>query len=246
VQAVRYEYGPNRHAAGELRVPEGAGPHPVVVLFHGGFWRSSWTLQLMDRVAVDLAGRGWASWNVEYRRTGFLAGGGWPATFDDVAAAVDHVAVLATHHPLDLHRVSLLGHSAGGHLALWAAARSDSAVQVQRAVAMAGIPDLVRCHHSRVDAGAVAKLMGGPPERVPERYGEASPFARLPLAVSQVLIHGEDDNVVPPEFSRAYVEAATAAGDDARLVVVPAENHFACLDPATKCWLAAVEALEGP
>jgi dipeptidyl aminopeptidase/acylaminoacyl peptidase len=200
----------------------------------------------MDRLATDLAGRGWAAWNVEYRRTGFLGGGGWPATFEDVASAVDHLVHLAAEQPLDLARVSVLGHSAGGHLALWAAARPDSAVGIRRAISMAGISDLVRCHHSRVDAGAVAKLMGGPPEKVPERYGEASPFARLPLGVSQVLVHGEDDNVVPPEFSRDYIDAAVAAGDDARLVLVPGENHFACLDPTTKCWLAAVEALEGP
>jgi pimeloyl-ACP methyl ester carboxylesterase len=113
-------------------------------------------------------------------------------------------------------------------------------------VALAGIPDLVRCHHSRVDAGAVAKLMGGPPEKVPERYGEASPAARLPLGVPQVLVHGENDNVVPPEFSQDYVESARAAGDDARLIMVPGETHFDCLDPATKSWTAGVEALEGP
>ena len=115
-------YGPGTDRFGELWRPAGDGPWPVVALLHGGFWRARRTLELMRPLAADLAGRGFAAWNLEYRRVG-QPGGGWPGTFQDVAAGLDHLAELAGREPLDLDRLVVAGHSAGGHLALWSAAR---------------------------------------------------------------------------------------------------------------------------
>ena len=143
-----HAYGPGPAQVGELWVPDGAGPHPVAVLLHGGFWRASYDHTLMEPLAADLVGQGWAAWNVEYRRVG-MTGGGWPGTFDDVAAAVDLLARLGREAPgLDLGRVVPIGHSAGGHLALWCAARAglparapgaDPAVVAAAAVSQAGV-----------------------------------------------------------------------------------------------------------
>jgi acetyl esterase/lipase len=251
----RVRYGRDRNQWGHLHLPVGPGPHPVAVVLHGGFWRSIWNLRLTEKVSADLADRGWAAWNVEYRRTGRIGGGGWPNTFLDVAAAVDHTEALAAEHGLDVDRLVTVGHSAGGHLALWAAARaglpSDApgaapAVKVRRAVGLAPVPDLVEAHHLGVGGQAVARLLGGTPVTVAERYALASPAALLPLGVPQVLVHGAADGAVPVAMSRTYVDAAAAAGDEARLVEVPDEGHMACLDTQSTSWRAAAEAITTP
>ena len=157
-------YGPGADRFGELWRPAGDGPWPVVVLLHGGFWRAQRTLELMRPLAADLAGRGFAAWNLEYRRVG-QPGGGWPGTCEDVAAGLDHLARLAGREPLDLDRLVVAGHSAGGHLALWSAAR-------------AGLP-----------AGApgagplVAPRLSGPPRtRPPSATGSPPPWPACPWA----------------------------------------------------------------
>jgi acetyl esterase/lipase len=222
------------------------------VVIHGGFWRSTYGRGLMDGLAADLAARGWAAWNLEYRRVGPLAGGGWPATFADVAAGIDALAGLASSAPLDLGRVVTVGHSAGGHLALWAAARpglpdgapgARPAVAVTGAVSLAGVCDLAAAARDGVGGSAVARLMGGGPERVPERYALASPAERLPLGVPQVMVHGDDDRLVPVEQSRRYAAAARAAGDRCELVELPGVEHFALIDPRSGAWGAAAARL---
>jgi acetyl esterase/lipase len=224
----------------------------VAIVLHGGFWRGIWNLRLTEKVSADLAQRGWAAWNIEYRRTGRLGGGGWPNTFLDVAAAIDHTAAVAAEHELDVDRVAVVGHSAGGHLALWAAARptlpegapgADPSVVVRLAVGMAPVPDLVRAHALGVGGQAISRLLGGPPDAVPGRYELASPAARLPLGVPQVLVHGTDDAAVPVSLSREYTEAASAAGDDVEIVVIPDEGHMACLDTQSATWRSAAAAL---
>lgn len=249
VPAATVPYGPDPEQVGDLLVPGGAGPHPVVVLVHGGFWRARYARDLMHPLAADLAAAGWASWNVEYRRVG-NEGGGWPGTFDDVAAATDHLAALAVDHALDVGRVVAVGHSAGGHLALWLACRpglpagapgAAPAVAVAGAVAQAGVVDLVGgCDLS---AGAAVDLLGGRPEDVPERYRLASPCARVPIGVPHLLVHGVDDDTVPLDLSRRHAAAARAAGDPVELVELPGVGHMDVIDPASPAWTAVLDRL---
>lgn len=200
----------------------------------------------MTPIARDLAGRGFAVWNLEYRRLG-APGGGWPGTFDDVAGGVDHLAEIASGGiDLDLGRVFTVGHSAGGQLALWAAApRANARVRVAGACSQAGLCDLVQAHELRIGGGVVAKLLGGTPADVPDRYRSASPRARLPLGVPQLILHGAKDDLVPIRLSRDYAGAAIAAGDAVELEEFPAAGHFDFLDPASLAhaallrWLAA-------
>ncbi len=254
---IRVPYGPGPLHFGDLRLPPArvSGPHTVVILIHGGFWRARFGLDLMDGLGDDLAARGIASWNVEYRRVGD-PGGGWPGTLADVARAADHLPALARSHNLDLARVVTLGHSAGGHLALWLAARSrlpaDAAGLFARrgdprpvagAVSLAGVADLMVGWRRGLGAGAVAEFLGGAPDEVLERYAAADPARLLPLGVPQVLVHGTEDDRVPIDLSREYVAAARAAGDGARLRELPGADHFVMIDPATAAWAAIVEEL---
>ncbi len=237
-------YGEDVDQVGDLRVPPGPGPHPVAVLLHGGFWRHPWQRDLMDGPAVDLARAGYATWNVEYRRVG--AGGGWPTTLRDAGAAVDHVAHLAADRDVDPEQVVVVGHSAGGQLALWAAGRSglgDGApgagprVRPTAVVTAAPLADLSAAYDAGLGDGAVEDFLRRSPTEGAERYRMASPAARLPLGVPQVIVHGSADGVVPVDHSRAYAAAASAAGDEATLVELPDVGHFAPLDPRSRAWM---------
>ena len=183
----------------------------------------------MDALCEDLASAGLPAWNVEYRR---LPEGGWPETFADVAAGIDALADLA----VDSTHVVTIGHSAGGQLALWAAARAEQRVEVTHAVSLAGVADLREAARLRLSSGVVHDLLGGTPETVPERYAAGSPAELLPLGVPQLLVHGERDDIVPVSISRAYAEEAIAAGDDVELVVDPRAGHFEHLDPSARVW----------
>jgi acetyl esterase/lipase len=205
----------------------------VAVVLHGGFWRDAYDRSLMDALCEDLADAGWAAWNLEYRRLG--AGGGWPATFDDVASGIDHLAGLAGPQ-LELDTVVAIGHSAGGHLAFWAAARKESRVRVTHAVAQAGVVDLAEAARLGLSRGVVLELLAATPAEAPERYALASPAALLPLGVLQLLVHGERDDIVPAAMSRSYAEAARAAGDRVELVVHEGCGHFEHLDPRSPAW----------
>jgi acetyl esterase/lipase len=241
VQRIRYGEHPSQFC--ELSVPDGTGPFPVAVVVHGGFWRQRYGCDLQRHVAEDLRGRGWAAWNVEYRRVG--GGGGWPATFADVAAGID--ALAAPELPIDRSRVVAIGHSAGGHLVLWAAARgglpagapgAGPRVRLAAAVAQAGAVDLHAVARAGLSSGAALDLLGGTPEQVPERYELASPARRLPLGVPLLLVHGEQDSSVPVQISRTFAAAARAAGDDCELVTGPG-GHLEHLDPASDLYRAA-------
>jgi acetyl esterase/lipase len=237
-------YGPGPDRFGELWRPAVAGPWPVVALLHGGFWRAGRTLELMRPLAADLAGRGFAAWNLEYRRVG-QPGGGWPGTCEDVAAGLDHLAGLAGRAPLDLDRLVVAGHSAGGHLALWSAARAGlppgapgaaPLVMPWLAVSLAGVCDLHAGAADGIGEGAVAGFLGATPDQDPERYRLASPRARLPLGVRQLLVHGDADTRVPVAQSRTYAAAAAAAGDPVELVELAGIDHMAVIDPASPAW----------
>lgn len=204
-----------------------------------------WGREQMTAVADDLAARGFAVWNLEYRRLG-APGAGWPGTLLDVAAGLDHLAQIAESGvDLDLDRVFVAGHSAGGHLALWGAARrrlraGPSPVRVALAVGLAPIADLARAAELRVGGDVVAEFLGGVPARVPERYRAASPMEMLPLGVRQLILHGTADDAVPIELSRHYAEAARAAGDTIELVELPGVGHMEYLDPASAAHAALV------
>jgi dipeptidyl aminopeptidase/acylaminoacyl peptidase len=200
----------------------------VAVLIHGGFWRQRYGRELEGGIARDLVARGWAVWNIEYRRLG--GGGGWPHTFDDVAAAIEAM-------PLAAARVVAIGHSAGGQLAVWAAAHG----LVGAAVSQAGALDLDELSRLGTSDNVVNQLLGGTPEEVPHRYAEASPRRRLPIGVPLLLVHGERDGDVPVHVSREFAAAATEAGDDCELVVIDDESHYEHLEPGSRCWGTVIE-----
>lgn len=209
------------------------------MVIHGGFWRDRYDLELGRPLAASLVEHGWAAWNVEYRRVG--NGGGSPETLDDVAAAVDSLA----DQDLDLGRVVTLGHSAGGHLATWAASRGRhgrwaDGVAVTAVVSQAGVLDLGSAYDENLGAGAVEAFLGHPPG---PHDDPADPLSQVPLEVPVHCVHGLDDDVVPVSQSRAYVAAANAAGARAELSEVDGD-HFVVVDPASDAWRLTLEILE--
>jgi acetyl esterase/lipase len=248
-----YRYGDvHRCQRAELWLPRGRGPHPVVVMIHGGSWVAGYTKVVMRGIAGDLARRGWAVWNIEYRRVGRGQGGGWPNTFADVGAAIDHLRTVDA--PLDLDRVTLLGHSAGGLLALWAAGRAslpsdapgaNPKIRPVNAVSQAGVNDLATSYRE-TQGGAVGWLMGGSPDLLPERYALADPTSRVPLAIPVLLVHGSDDQTVSVRRSRNYAAAARAAGGQVTLIEVPGEagSHRQHVDPDSVAWGHVTQWLE--
>ena len=236
--AERAPYGPAARQHGDWWVPSGDGPFPLVVLVHGGYWRPVYDLTLEDDVAVALRDRGFLVWNVEYAP----AGTPWPATLTDVALAYDH----AVRDPrVDPARVAVVGHSAGGHLALWLGSRRAGtpggapAVAPDLVVAQAPVACLALAWEQRLGDGAVDLLVGGSPAEHPSRYAEADPLALLPITTRTLLVHGADDDVVPLSQSQTY-----AAASEARLSVVPG-GHFEHLDPSSEAIGALFQAL-GP
>ncbi len=236
---VSYGDDPSQYA--ELTLPSGT-PHGLVVVLHGGFWKAAYGADLGQPLAARVAELGWAAWNVEYRRVG--AGGGWPETFDDVHAAIEAVAA----HVDDRSTVVTLGHSAGGHLAAWAAARGrferwrPTRVAVTHVVSQAGVVDLTQAFRDDLGAGAVAGLMGAGPAA--PAYDLADPARQLPLDVPVWCVHARDDDTVPFSQSEAYVERATAAGARAELVEVPG-GHFGVIDVQSPAWRRIEQVLAG-
>ena len=233
----RIAYGPDPAQFGELTRGDdgrGDGDGPgVAVLIHGGFWRARYDRTLMHRLGNDLAAAGWTAWNLEYRRLG--DGGGYPATLQDVAAGIDALAGVGG---LDVSRVVAIGHSAGGHLAAWAATREAPRVPLSAVVAQAGVLDLALAWELGLSDRVVDELLGGSPEAIADRYAAASPRARLPLGIPALLVHGGVDATVPPRMSREFAAAARAAGDAVELHEEPGEGHDGHLDPENPLWLA--------
>jgi acetyl esterase/lipase len=238
-----WAYGDSPDQVGDLRIPTAvAEPAPLAVILHGGFWRDEWERDLMDAAAVDLTRRGWITWNVEYRRMG-PSGGGWRATLDDARAVVAAIGDLPA--PVDASRIVLLGHSAGAQLALYATARlqqSGADVAPALVAALAPLTDLIAAARDDVGWGSVTDFLGDP-DRQPRRYGEASPAARLPIGVPQLLVHGLTDRHVPIVLTRAYKRMARAAGDDVEMIEIPDADHFRMIDPGDPAWTTLMSAL---
>ena len=245
---IVYRYGQHPSQFGEITLPTSpSGQLPVVVIIHGGFWLSSFGLELGRPLVGELTRRGFAAVNVEYRRLGRgdTAGGGWPQTGQDVAAAVEALSTdgqRLTGRRLDLTRVVALGHSAGGQLACWLAARRNALVPLSGVVSQDGVLDLVVASDAGIGAGAVEDLMGGSPTEQPAAYADASPIARVPLGVPSVCVHGRADSVVPFDQSQRFVDAAVAAGDHS--VLSPFDgDHFDPIHPGTEAWRLCLDAL---
>ena len=223
-----HAYGADPEQVADLLLPEGDGPHPLVLLLHGGFWRTRFTRVLMTALAADLAARGWATWNVEYRRTG--SGGGVPQTLDDVRAAIR--ALPRLNAALELSRIVVVGHSAGGQLGLCVADEPS----VAAVVSLAGVCDLRSAAAEQLGEGAAVQFMGAMPAERPDAYALADPLGLLPSGVDVLLVHGDADLRVPVSQSRRYAQAARAAGDRCELLELAGVDHFALIDPRTPAW----------
>ena len=238
-----HSYGSSPSEVGELFLPSGTGPHPVAVVVHGGYWRAQYDRSLMEGLCLDLAAHGFAAWNLEYRRVG--GGGGWPETFLDVAAGVD--ALDALDAPLDLARVVAVGHSAGGHLAFWAAARETlpaeapgvgPRIRIRAAVSQAGVLDLTLAAGLMPSSTPTRALLGDPTQHF-ERYVLASPRERLPLGIPQLVLHGDRDDTVSMRIATSYATAARNAGDECELRVLSRTGHFEHIDAGSDAWHVA-------
>ena len=239
-------YGEDPLQFGELRLPRGAGPFPVVVVIHGGCWtRGFATVDYTDVLAAEITAMGYATWNVEYRQVGD-PGAGWPGTFQDWGNALDHLRVLAEAEPLSLEQIVVIGHSAGAHGALWLGVRPNirdaayltgkTPLRPHAVVAIDGIADLRGWIGADADVcgkPVIAPLMGGVPGEVPERYALASPVENTPLGGNQYLVASK---VMTPEMAQAYAEIATAKGDAVEVLQVVDGGHHDIMAPTTEQW----------
>ena len=242
---VTLTYGPDLLQRVDLWLPTGPGPHPLVLMVHGGCWQSEIAdRSLMDWIAADLRAAGVAVWNIDYRGVD-RPGGGYPGTFQDAARATDLLRANATRYRLDLSKVVALGHSAGGHLALWLAARprlpknsplrTSDPLRIAHVISLGGLPDLeatAKAKDNGCGTEVVAKLVGNRPAP----YADTSVSRLLPLGVPQDLVNGHEDRIIPFRFATEYVARATAAGDKIALHAVPATGHVELIAPESAAW----------
>lgn len=246
---ARIHYGEDPLQFGDLRLPPGSGPHPVAIFLHGGCWLSEYDIAHSSKLTAALAGHGIATWSLEYRRIGD-AGGGWPGTFEDVARGADHLRAVADDHALDLERVIVAGHSAGGQLALWLAARAGfpaespfktkSPLALRGALALAPAADFDYLYEHATCDRAVARLLGGSPDALPDRYRWTDPVRFDRLSAPQIVIAGRyDETWTPP--ARRYVHAALSRGDEVKLIEAAESGHFELIDPDSSTWPLVLE-----
>ena len=252
-------YGAAPEQFGDLWLPKGSGPHPVVLLVHGGCWLSELPgVAMMNPMAEALRAKGFAVWDIEYRRIG-AQGGGYPGTFRDVSAAADMLRGIAGKYRLDLKRVVAVGHSAGGHLAMWLVARphlpkdsplaSPHPLAIAGVVSLAGILDLKGYREDGAACGGaetVDGITGAATRQGQDVYADTSPQVPLPLGVKQVVVSGGQDHIVPDHWRLSYVMASNAAGDKPVSLGIPDAGHFELIDPQSSAWPqieAAIESL---
>ena len=249
-------YGDSALQVVDLWLPENDGPHPVVLMVHGGCWQTEIAdRRIMNWIAEDLRQRGIAVWNIDYRGVD-REGGGYPGTFLDAAAAADALRSHAARHRLDLTRLTAIGHSAGGHLALWLAARprlpqgsplrNADPLPIANVISLGGLPDLEEAERppgSGCGTEVIAQLVGGAADRR-DRFADTSVPRLAPLGVSQVLINGEQDRIIPTAYAEGYARPMRAAGDDVRVRMVDRTGHVELVAPETAAWAAAVEEID--
>jgi acetyl esterase/lipase len=226
---ARIPYGKAAQQFGDLFLPHGSGPHPAVIFIHGGFWRNLYSLDHAGHLCAALARAGAAVWSLEYRRLGD-PGGDWTGMSDDIVRGAQQLVSLATRYNLDLKRAVAAGHSSGGQLALWLAAQL--VIDLRGVVPLAAISGLRRAYALQLNGGVVGELLGGSPDRVPQRYAAASPMELLPISVPQRVAHGTADNIVPFEMSQLFAKASK----NAKLIALPGAGHFDLIDPRAKVW----------
>lgn len=249
----RHRYGSHPEQWADLYLPEGNDHRGIVVVIHGGYWRDRYTAELGVPAAQDLARHGFAVWNLEYRRAGTdgaPGAGGWPATFEDVAAGIDLLADLAA--PSDPERIVALGHSAGGHLGVWAAGRhalppgapgAGPRVRLSAVVSQAGVLDLLAAERRSLGDGAAVNFMGGTSEQLPEAFALADPLRAVPIGVPVHAVHSREDEAVPFDLSVDYVATARKAGDPAELHETTG-GHFDLIEPDKPAYRVCRELLE--
>ncbi len=228
---ARVAYGSDVNQFIDLRMPKGTGPHPVVICIHGGYWRAKYDLGYLGHLCVALAAKGIATANLEYRRVG-NAGGRWPGTFEDIRTAFQFLLQNVGQYRFDAQRAIVLGHSAGSQLALCLAAHETG---MKAAISLAGVVDLQGAYKLHLSNDAVVEFLSGTPAEVPEHYREADPM-KLAIHTRQWLLHGEDDDIVPPQMSKDYVNAKWKNKEDARLVEIAGAGHFEVVDPRSRAW----------
>lgn len=224
-------YGSDANQFIDLRMPKARGAHPLAICIHGGFWRAKYDLEYLGHLCAVLKARGIATANLEYRRVG-NAGGGWPGTFEDIRTAHRFLLQNAQRYGFDTRRVIVLGHSAGGQLALCLAAHESG---LATAVSLAGVVNLERAYELHLSNDAVVEFLGGKPAEVPEHYREADPM-KLAIRTRQWLVHGTEDDIVPPALSKNYVDAKVKSKEDAQLVAIAGAEHFDVVDPRSEAW----------
>jgi acetyl esterase/lipase len=228
---TRLAYGSDENQFVDLRLPKTKGQHPLAISIHGGYWRAKYDLEYMGHLCAVLTAKGIATANLEYRRVG-NAGGGWPGTFADIRAACQFLLQNARQHEFDARRVIAIGHSAGGQLGLCLAAHETG---VKGVISLAGVVDLQRAYALHLSNDAVVEFLGGTPSEVADHYREADPMM-LAIKTRQWLVHGAEDDVVPPAFSRDYVSAKRKAKEDAQLKEITGAGHFDVVDPRSGAW----------
>lgn len=241
-------YGSDPKQIAQLRLPETPGPHPVAMIIHGGCWTHAFAdLNNTAALADALRDLGFATWNIEYRGLDDK-GGAFPGTFEDVANAADYLRTIATKYSLDLNKIIVIGHSAGGHLALWLAGRHNlptnsplykaNPISFRGIISLGGVPDLQSFRkHSQDICGTdiVSALLGPKEDEITKRLPQTSPAAMLPLQMEQILIYGTDDKVTPDDLS-SYIKASKRAGDRIKLIKIPFAAHFEYLVPNSVTW----------
>ena len=230
---ARLTYGTDPNQFGELRLPKTKGPFAVVMNIHGGFWRSKYTLAHAGHLCAALTAKAIATWNIEYRRVD-NPGGGWPGTFEDIRNAYRYLPQIAKRYDFDSTKILVMGHSAGGQLALCLAAHESS---LKRAISLAGVLDLQQAWEQHLSHNAVVDFLGGKPSQVPEHYHEADPMQlAIDHATTQWLIHGAGDDVVPSYFSRQYAEQKKKRREDVHYTEVSTAGHYDLIDPRSNAW----------
>jgi len=245
---AKIAYGTDPNQFGELWLPAGPGPFPVVIIIHGGCWLESLPgTELTAYIAADLRAAGTAVWNLEYRRLSDQNPVGYPDMFLDIANGVDYLRKIAPAHRLDLSNITAVGHSAGGHLALWAAGRDrlkkesplymPEPLKIQKVVTLGGINDLQAYKETNSSAcgpAVIDRLIDSGNRDNP--YADTSPAAMLPLGIDQAVVSGALDPIVPAALGRDYAEKAKSAGDKVEAVAFEGAGHFELIDPQSQAW----------